>query len=782
MSSVGSGSPELPSTPGSSSYSPSSPDTFNHLVTPTLDVPLQGGDIEDDLEWEDVLIEVQGDRYKANSAKLKIVSVFFQGRLTTFAPEEENRDGQHKVCLSSDSILTSKGIKAVLGFVEALFRGDYHRRKVYDADLVLASLRTNSLLTASNAGDVLKAAEFLQVRDLVPVCLKFIREEVINRSNFISFVSRDEQVTPMDYIRRYVEQRYLVGAAEKRRRKYGEFDLVLNFYGIFSIECHATVVSRASTVLKGALQGKNVKALDMKQFLKNEEGLAEGLFNVVDWMYFRGMQGMQECTESMLKVATCLNVVDLVEDLCKELSPKTSKEWLAIYRASKLANKTVRRRALLHLIRSLEPFSAAVPHVDFEDLLLVVKSDLGLASEKILFDSINAWYFERRDTCDGKSSKHHKRLLEYIQKGAMNAKEGDTEVQRRAWPSHVFLSGLTGCKRKHLLYKIGLEELLTSDSPKRNPWKYVTQYNEPGDPLSSSSGIALNAAKDSFYYLSKNAYDDGQSFAYHTFDLLCNAMTRGPNIDGLAFNRPIAGYYGENEEAIVVESQPRRLDPTQCYVYGVVKGCPPRRMVEKHGYAIPPIAGDSPASERDGLVETQIVHHSLSGTTYVFGVDLRLSDDEDLKVLNGKTGVIKQCASQIYCESAFVEYGEGVACIGGWRTGAQDDRAWNPTRSRQSLASVRLLDLDTLDISRELPSLRSARYGCSALNLGADRILVAGGVCEHRSSYETYDPVTETWTVGDLPSCMGTGRLKLFLVPDPVTEDTVLKVWNKAAK
>ena len=35
---------------------------FTHLKTPNLDFPLTGGDIAEELSWQDVLIEIAGDQ------------------------------------------------------------------------------------------------------------------------------------------------------------------------------------------------------------------------------------------------------------------------------------------------------------------------------------------------------------------------------------------------------------------------------------------------------------------------------------------------------------------------------------------------------------------------------------------------------------------------------------------------------------------------------------------------------------------------------------------------
>ena len=50
-----------------SRYSPDSDSSdldqpFTHLKTPNLDFPLTGGDIAEELSWQDVLIEIAGDQ------------------------------------------------------------------------------------------------------------------------------------------------------------------------------------------------------------------------------------------------------------------------------------------------------------------------------------------------------------------------------------------------------------------------------------------------------------------------------------------------------------------------------------------------------------------------------------------------------------------------------------------------------------------------------------------------------------------------------------------------
>ena len=43
-------------------------------------------------------------------------------------------------------------------------------------------------LTVANATQVFRAAEFFQVRDLLPVCGDFIRRDVVTKSNFIQIL------------------------------------------------------------------------------------------------------------------------------------------------------------------------------------------------------------------------------------------------------------------------------------------------------------------------------------------------------------------------------------------------------------------------------------------------------------------------------------------------------------------------------------------------------------------------------------------------------------------
>ena len=79
-----------------------------------------------------------GKKFVANSTKLKVSSVFFLGRLTTWSTEGEILNGQHIISLASDDLLTPGAVAAVLTFVDGLFEGRYHnRRGVYDHSLAI---------------------------------------------------------------------------------------------------------------------------------------------------------------------------------------------------------------------------------------------------------------------------------------------------------------------------------------------------------------------------------------------------------------------------------------------------------------------------------------------------------------------------------------------------------------------------------------------------------------------------------------------------------------------
>ena len=79
-----------------------------------------------------------GEKFVANSTKLKVSSVFFLGRLTTWSTEGEILNGQHIISLASDDLLTPAAVAAVLTFVDGLFEGRYHnRRGVYDHSLAI---------------------------------------------------------------------------------------------------------------------------------------------------------------------------------------------------------------------------------------------------------------------------------------------------------------------------------------------------------------------------------------------------------------------------------------------------------------------------------------------------------------------------------------------------------------------------------------------------------------------------------------------------------------------
>ena len=63
--------------------------------------------------------------------------MFFLGRLTTWSTEGEVLNGQHVINLASDDLLTPAAVAAVLTFVDGLFEGRYHTRKVRMSDQVI---------------------------------------------------------------------------------------------------------------------------------------------------------------------------------------------------------------------------------------------------------------------------------------------------------------------------------------------------------------------------------------------------------------------------------------------------------------------------------------------------------------------------------------------------------------------------------------------------------------------------------------------------------------------
>ena len=109
---------------------------------------------------------------------------------------------------------------AVLTFVDGLFEGRYHTRKgAYDHSLAIKDMTEGTdALTVSNATQVFRAAEFFQVRDLLPVCGDFIRRDVVTKSNFIQIL-KEGTAGSFDALETYIGERFLASTANKRRNK-----------------------------------------------------------------------------------------------------------------------------------------------------------------------------------------------------------------------------------------------------------------------------------------------------------------------------------------------------------------------------------------------------------------------------------------------------------------------------------------------------------------------------------------------------------------------------------
>ena len=327
---------------------------------------------------------------------------------------------------------------AVLTFVDGLFEGRYHTRKnAYDHQLAIKDLTVaTDALTAANATQVFRAAEFFQVRDLLPVCGQFIRMDVVDKSNFIQIL-KEGSAGSFDALETYISQRFLVSTANKRKDKYGEFDLCLDYHGVYSIECHRQgcckilvhllfliliwpgidkisiifwvkyqdlsfildqfhrrVVGHYSTVLRNVIDrsaAAEVLTVDLSGLLSRN--LEEALFVAVEFMYFKEMLDVPpEMMFKVLRVARDLNVVKLMESACSLVNPVTSQEWLGLYNASRgLRNPLIHRRVMLAFIKKFDAFCAVVDKVGFEDMLTVVKSDLSAVSEEKLYSAVLRW-------------------------------------------------------------------------------------------------------------------------------------------------------------------------------------------------------------------------------------------------------------------------------------------------------------------------------------------------------------------------------------------------------
>ena len=59
-----------------------------------------------------------------------------------------------------------------------------------------------------------RAAEFFQVRDLLPVCGDFIRREVVTKANFIQIL-KEGTAGSFDALETYIGERFLASTANK---------------------------------------------------------------------------------------------------------------------------------------------------------------------------------------------------------------------------------------------------------------------------------------------------------------------------------------------------------------------------------------------------------------------------------------------------------------------------------------------------------------------------------------------------------------------------------------
>ena len=107
-----------------------------------------------------------------------------------------------------------------------------------------------------------------------------------------------------DALETYIGERFLVSTANKRRNKYGEFDLCLDYRGVYSVECHRRVLGHYSTVIRNAIDRSEAKSkervltLDLKKHLGPD--LEEALFVAVEFMYFKEL--MDVPSEMLFKV------------------------------------------------------------------------------------------------------------------------------------------------------------------------------------------------------------------------------------------------------------------------------------------------------------------------------------------------------------------------------------------------------------------------------------------------------------------------------------------------
>jgi hypothetical protein len=810
--------PPLDSLAMDDSYSPANTDfievPFNHLITPHIDTPLVGGDLESDLSFQDVLITVGDDEFVANSIKLKIVSAYFLGRLTSFAPEEEKREGQHTIALPSDEILTSTAVAAALSFVEALFEGRYHSSSgttpswTYDHTLALNHLTDANVLAVNNVTEVIRTAEYFQIMDLLPVCTDFIRLSALDKSNFISIL-RDGHLWNMDSLKTYINERFLVSSLNMRREKYGSFDLRLD-YNFISMDCHSSVVGHFSSVLSKCIKEEakkigqssaSVRSIDMSNLLG--KGLEESLFSAVEWMYFKRLDIKYEALYKVLRVAKELNVVQLSEKICEEYAPVTAEEWLCLYRVSKELNSAfVHRRTMLHFIRGFEVFSTVIENVDFSDLLKVVKSDLGFVSEKVLLDGINRWHAEGEES--ERRTDEHSKLLTCIRRGLLyksgggggksklkNGEKADRCVER-SWPSSLYLAAVPNVWFwKYRAWEMWSIDLITLGGAKCLEWKYRNHF------ICNYHTVVLNSSRDTFYYLVSTTAQEKPYFVLHSFNPSTKAMKRsvaalkcGPAM----YPFPIADT-DRSGRFVVTSAAPTKPD---------VVAVPHAVVFHSHSDELSVQFVNSETMKKDsncwthlgdlmkddGVAETRIVYSAVRDTAFIFGGGTMRSEREmkTLTVTDTKTARVHTIddKSLLQYEAAFADHGEHLVKVGGWINDEEN--------GKRSVANVDVIDPERMTRAGiSLPPLTHARHGAAAISLGGGRIFVAGGWTWnlgpeksgparrwHKivTTFEIYNPEIERWTVGNLPQ-INSGNVKLFLVPKSVKEvdSSLVNTW-----
>ena len=306
-------------------------------------------------------------------------------------------------------------------------------------------------LSEANVYDVINAAMYLQVDELVTACVRFVkREKLIGTENFAAAWVMADRLGCRE-LQEHVEGGVVGPASHFARRRGGRRDFNLSLEAAnLRLRCHQAVVAE-STVLFNLVQegkvrmedGEGGRVVHVGELIfagataETAPRRLQALFHLINHLYGDPVDEiMCEVVPDLLVLAARFGVEGLKEQLFDVFGPQSADDWVSVYETARtLRRKDMLDRCLAHLCRNFSDFRPAIGALRADHLQTVLASDMVNATEGEILRALFTWV----DFSELTRKQELRRLLQHIRVDQLSQADIDEAFNTRYY---MFLDGL----------------------------------------------------------------------------------------------------------------------------------------------------------------------------------------------------------------------------------------------------------------------------------------------------------------------------------------------------